>query len=47
MLIVGRAVAGIGGSGLVNGGLTILANSVPMHRRPGKFKIIYSGMENK
>ena len=29
MLIIGRAVAGIGGSGLLNGGLTIIRASVP------------------
>ena len=33
MLIVGRAVAGMGSSGIVNGGLTILASSVPLERR--------------
>ncbi|KAL4914509.1 major facilitator superfamily domain-containing protein [Aspergillus aurantiobrunneus] len=35
MLIIGRAVAGMGGSGMVNGSLTILAGAVPMHKRPG------------
>ncbi|RLL98909.1 hypothetical protein CFD26_104495 [Aspergillus turcosus] len=34
MLIVGRAVAGMGSSGMVNGALTIVAGAVPMHRRP-------------
>lgn len=34
MLIVGRAVAGIGASGIQNGAFTIVAQSVPMHRRP-------------
>ncbi|KAK0702936.1 major facilitator superfamily domain-containing protein [Apiosordaria backusii] len=34
MLITGRAIAGIGGAGLVNGALTILGTSVPMSRRP-------------
>lgn len=33
MFIVGRAVAGMGGSGIVNGGLTILAKCVPMQKR--------------
>jgi MFS family permease len=37
MLIVGRAVAGLGASGLTNGALTILAAAVPMHKRPRKF----------
>jgi MFS family permease len=35
MLIIGRAVAGMGGSGLMNGGLTIIAASAPIHKRPG------------
>lgn len=35
MLIVGRAVAGMGTSGLQNGGLTIISKSVPLERRPG------------
>ena len=34
MLIVGRAVAGMGGSGLTNGALTIISASVPLRRRP-------------
>ncbi|KAK3991500.1 major facilitator superfamily domain-containing protein [Cladorrhinum sp. PSN332] len=33
MLIAGRAIAGIGGAGLINGGLTIVATSVPLERR--------------
>ncbi|KAK4165644.1 putative multidrug efflux system protein [Cladorrhinum sp. PSN259] len=33
MLIGGRAVAGIGGAGLINGALTIIATSVPLERR--------------
>jgi MFS family permease len=37
MLIVGRAVAGIGGSGIVNGALTIISACVPLHKRAGKF----------
>jgi MFS family permease len=36
MLIIGRAVAGIGASGLMSGGLTIIAASAPLHKRPGK-----------
>lgn len=35
MLIIGRAVAGMGGSGIQNGAFTIVAGSVPMPRRPG------------
>ncbi|PWY79147.1 MFS general substrate transporter [Aspergillus heteromorphus CBS 117.55] len=34
MLIVGRAVAGLGASGLMNGALTILSACVPPHRQP-------------
>ena len=34
MLIVGRAVAGMGGSGLVNGALTIISACLPIAKRP-------------
>jgi MFS family permease len=34
MLIVGRAVAGMGGSGLINGALTILSAAVTLEKRP-------------
>lgn len=34
MLIIGRAVAGMGSSGLINGALTIVAASVPLQKRP-------------
>lgn len=40
MLIVGRAVAGLGSSGLINGAFTIIAACVPLTKRP-----IYLGME--
>lgn len=40
MLIIARAVAGLGASGLTNGALTILAASVPMHKRPPLMGII-------
>ncbi|OHF04572.1 efflux pump [Colletotrichum orchidophilum] len=33
-LIVGRAVAGIGGSGIMNGALTIVSASSPIHKQP-------------
>ena len=36
MLIVGRAIAGMGVSGLSNGALTIIAACAPMEKRPGK-----------
>lgn len=34
MLIVGRAVAGLGAAGIINGALTIISSCVPMKRRP-------------
>lgn len=34
MLIVGRAIAGIGSSGIINGTMTIIGGIVPMERRP-------------
>ncbi|KAI1390647.1 putative MFS multidrug transporter [Hypoxylon trugodes] len=34
MFIIGRAVAGLGGSGLQNGGLTVIAGAVPLESRP-------------
>lgn len=34
MLIVGRAVAGLGASGIQNGIFAIIAGSVPMAKRP-------------
>ena len=33
-LIMGRAVAGIGCAGIMTGGLSILAHSVPLAKRP-------------
>ncbi|KAL4865430.1 hypothetical protein BDV12DRAFT_200170 [Aspergillus spectabilis] len=40
MLIIGRAIAGMGTSGMVNGALTILAGAVPMHKRPALIGIM-------
>ncbi|KAK0716265.1 major facilitator superfamily-domain-containing protein [Lasiosphaeris hirsuta] len=40
MLIGGRAIAGIGTSGLQNGGLTIISNSVPLEQRPALIGIL-------
>ena len=37
MLIIGRAVAGMGTSGLLNGTYTIIAGCVPIEKRPGLF----------
>ena len=34
MLIVGRAVAGVGASALFSGGMTIIGYTVPLHKRP-------------
>ncbi|KAJ9133828.1 MFS multidrug transporter [Pleurostoma richardsiae] len=34
MLIIGRAVAGLGGSGLYNGGMTIIVACLPLQKRP-------------
>ncbi|KAK5091212.1 hypothetical protein LTR05_001392 [Lithohypha guttulata] len=39
MLIIGRAVAGVGAAALFSGGMIIVGYSVPLHRRP-----IYIGM---
>jgi MFS family permease len=36
LFIVGRAVAGMGGSGIVNGGLTMVAKCIPMEKRGGE-----------
>ncbi|TVY82122.1 Efflux pump mlcE [Lachnellula suecica] len=40
MLIVGRAVAGMGAAGLMNGGLTIVAALAPMPKRPALTGIV-------
>ncbi|KAJ1709615.1 MFS multidrug transporter [Aspergillus flavus] len=40
MLIIGRAVAGMGSSGMLNGAMNILAAAVPMHKRPTLMGII-------
>lgn len=37
MLIVARAVAGLGSSGLMNGSLTIIGSSVPLHKSPCQY----------
>lgn len=39
MFIIGRAVAGMGASGLQNGALTIIAQSAPAEKRPTLFGI--------
>lgn len=40
MLIIGRAIAGMGGSGLINGGMQIIYQAVPDHRRPAIMGIL-------
>ncbi|KAH8805652.1 efflux pump [Xylogone sp. PMI_703] len=40
MLIIGRAVAGIGGSGMVNGSLTIISSALPLQKRALYFGLI-------
>jgi MFS family permease len=40
MLIVGRAIGGMGGSGLLIGLLTLLASSSPLQKRPGTLTYI-------
>ncbi|RAL07885.1 MDR family MFS transporter, partial [Aspergillus homomorphus CBS 101889] len=40
MLIVGRAVAGMGSSGMLNGALNILAGAVPNEKRPAIIGVI-------
>lgn len=39
MLIVGRAIAGVGAAGVFSGSLIILAHSAPLRRRP-----LYAGL---
>lgn len=34
MLIIGRVIAGMGASGIINGALTIISCVVPLHKRP-------------
>lgn len=35
MLIVGRAVAGLGAAGIINGAITIISSCAPFEKRPG------------
>ena len=37
MLIMGRAVAGIGAAGLFSGALVIVSHTIPLRQRPSKF----------
>jgi hypothetical protein len=36
MLIIGRAVAGLGASGILNGAYNIVHAAVPLPKQPGK-----------
>jgi len=36
MFIIGRAIAGLGASGIFNGGLTIFVTVAPLEKRPSK-----------
>jgi len=40
MLIIARAVAGIGSSGLMNGALTIISASAPLSKAPSEFIVL-------
>jgi hypothetical protein len=42
MLIVGRAIAGVGGAGISTGGMSIVASSVPLHKRGAYIGILHS-----
>ena len=37
MLIIGRAVQGIGGAGVLNGVFTIIAAAVPIDKKPSEY----------
>jgi MFS family permease len=39
VLIVGRAIAGFGSSGILTGAITIMINTIPLHKRP-----LYQGL---
>lgn len=45
MLIIGRAVAGIGGSGIQNGAFNMIAASVPMEKRPALMGVLMGGAQ--
>lgn len=47
MLIVSRAVAGLGSAGLMNGALTIIAACVPLRRRPCASLCLVSSSKSK
>lgn len=41
MLIIGRAVAGMGSSGIQNGVLTIISAALPLEKRPGILPMLF------
>ncbi|KAF7564117.1 hypothetical protein G7046_g60 [Stylonectria norvegica] len=45
MLIIGRAVAGLGSSGIQNGAFTMIAASVPMEKRPSLMGLLMAGAQ--
>ncbi|KAF4979889.1 hypothetical protein FZEAL_4000 [Fusarium zealandicum] len=45
VLIIGRTISGIGASGIQNGALTIVAASVPLHKRPSLVGILMGGAQ--
>ncbi|KAK3385784.1 putative MFS multidrug transporter [Podospora didyma] len=45
MLIVGRAVAGMGTSGIQNGAFTIISNSIPLEKRPPLLGVLIGGSQ--
>ncbi|KAJ3519886.1 hypothetical protein NM208_g13944 [Fusarium decemcellulare] len=45
MLIIGRTIAGIGGSGIQNGALTMIAASVPLNKRPSLVGLLMGGAQ--
>lgn len=42
MFIVGRAVQGLGGAGIMNGAFTIMAASVPSERKPRAYWLTFA-----
>jgi MFS family permease len=40
MLIVGRAIAGMGAAGLFSGALVIVSHMIPLRQRPGKLQTL-------
>ena len=42
MLIVGRAVAGLGAAGIINGAITIVSSCAPLEKRPGESNLLWA-----